>query len=58
MAELLLGPILRAVHRDSVTVWVETDSPCEVAVGSAVEQTVTFMGHHYAFGTAARIGDI
>jgi hypothetical protein len=51
MAELLLGPILRAVHRDSVTVWVETDSPCEVAVGSAVEQTVTFMGHHYAFVT-------
>jgi len=56
MAELVLGPILRAVHRDSVTVWVETDSPSEVAVGSTLEQTVTFMGHHYAFVTIDRLG--
>ena len=56
MAELVLGPILRAVHRDSVTVWVETDSPCEVAVGSTLEQTVSFMGHHYAFVTIDGLG--
>ena len=51
MAELVLGPMLRAVHRDSATVWVETDTPCEVAAGSTVEHTVTFLGHHYAFVT-------
>ena len=56
MAELVLGPILRAVHRDSVTVWVETDTPCEVTIGSTVEQTVTFMGHYYAFVTVDDLG--
>ncbi|HEX6195153.1 MAG TPA: alkaline phosphatase D family protein [Jiangellaceae bacterium] len=59
MAEpgLVLGPIVRAVDRDQATVWVETDSPCEVAVGSHVAQTVTFMEHHYAFVDVGGLGE-
>lgn len=49
MPRLVLGPILRAVHRGRVTVWVETDSPCEATVGSHVAHTVTLQGRHYAF---------
>lgn len=49
MAQLLLGPILRAVDRTHATVWVETDAPCDVAVGSHRARTVTLLGHHYAF---------
>ncbi|WCO65383.1 alkaline phosphatase D family protein [Iamia majanohamensis] len=32
MAELVLGPLLRAVEGDAATVWVATDQPCEVTV--------------------------
>ncbi|GAB4585056.1 alkaline phosphatase D family protein [Nocardia sp. IFM 10818] len=32
MAELVLGPVLRHVDATSATVWVETDSACEVDV--------------------------
>ncbi|MGW0246776.1 alkaline phosphatase D family protein [Nocardia goodfellowii] len=32
MAELVLGPVLRHVDANSATVWVETDSACEVEV--------------------------
>lgn len=49
MAQLRLGPILRAVDATSATVWVETDAPCEVAVGAHRARTVTLFGHHYAF---------
>lgn len=49
MARLLLGPILRAVDRTHATVWVETDAPCEVTVGSHRARTVTLLGHHYGF---------
>ncbi|WP_129664602.1 alkaline phosphatase D family protein [Phytoactinopolyspora endophytica] len=56
MARLLLGPILRALHRDRVTVWVETDVPCEVRIGSRASRTVTLLGHHYAFVTVDELG--
>ncbi|HEU0244230.1 MAG TPA: alkaline phosphatase D family protein [Candidatus Limnocylindrales bacterium] len=52
MAELLLGPLLRHVGTHDVTVWVETDAPCEVEVRSATaratERTFAVAGHHYA----------
>ena len=52
MAELLLGPLLRHVGTHDVTVWVETDAPCEVAVrctsGQASGRTFAVAGHHYA----------
>ena len=38
MAELILGPVLRHVGTDDVTVWVETDAPCEVEVRTRVRQ--------------------
>jgi hypothetical protein len=52
MAKLLLGPLLRHVGTHDVTVWVETDAPCEVAVrctsGQASGRTFAVAGHHYA----------
>jgi hypothetical protein len=48
MARLLIGPLLRHVGRDDATVWVETDTPCEVSVLGARERTWTVAGHHYA----------
>ncbi len=56
MARLLLGPILRAAHRDRVTVWVETDVPCEVSIGPRTVRTVTLLGHHYAFVAVDELG--
>ena len=32
MADLVLGPLLRYVGETEATVWVETDSPCEVEI--------------------------
>jgi hypothetical protein len=52
----MLGPIVRAAHRDRATVWVETDVPCEVRVGTRAAQTVTLLGHHYAFVTVDELG--
>jgi hypothetical protein len=48
MAQLVLGPILRHIAETSVTVWVETDTPCEVAVLGRTTRTFTVHGHHYA----------
>jgi hypothetical protein len=48
VARLLIGPILRHVGRTDATVWVETDSPCEVEVLGTREYTWTVAGHHYA----------
>ncbi len=48
MAEILIGPMLRYVSRNSATIWVETDAPCEVRVLDAVTSTFTVWGHHYA----------
>ncbi len=46
--ELLLGPVLRHVGRDTATVWVETSEPCTVTVLGCTERTWTVAGHHYA----------
>jgi hypothetical protein len=50
--ELILGPLLRHVGSSDATVWVETDTPCEVEVraGGASGRSRTFRvgTHHYA----------
>jgi hypothetical protein len=50
--ELVLGPLLRHAGSSDATVWVETDSPCEVEVraGGASGRSRTFRvgTHHYA----------
>jgi hypothetical protein len=48
MSDLVLGPLLRYVSETEATIWVETDSPCEVEVLGHRESTFSFAGHHYA----------
>jgi hypothetical protein len=48
MAELVLGPLLRYLGETEATIWVETDSPCDVAVLGSTEPTFEVGGHHYA----------
>jgi hypothetical protein len=48
MARLLIGPLLRHVGRTDATIWVETDTPCDVEVLGHRERTWTVAGHHYA----------
>jgi PhoD-like phosphatase len=48
MARLVIGPLLRYVGERDATVWVETDSPCEVTVLDASASTFQVEGHHYA----------
>jgi hypothetical protein len=46
--QLILGPMLRHVTETSATIWVETDSSCEVEVLGHVARTFCVEGHHYA----------
>ena len=48
MPDLVLGPLLRHVDESSATVWVETDTACEVQVLGCSAPTFTVEGHHYA----------
>jgi PhoD-like phosphatase len=53
MAGLLLGPLARWASTSEATVWVETDSACEVVVTPATGERATgrtfeVEGHHYA----------
>ncbi|MEA2405511.1 MAG: hypothetical protein QOE08_2158 [Thermoleophilaceae bacterium] len=48
MPLLVLGPLLRYVGETEATVWVETDSPCEVEVLGRRGRTWHVEGHHYA----------
>jgi PhoD-like phosphatase len=48
MADLLLGPLLRYVGETEATVWVETDSSCEVEVLGRREPTFTVEERFYA----------
>jgi hypothetical protein len=48
MAQLILGPLLRYTDERDATVWVETDSPCEVAVLGRRTSTFHVSGHHFA----------
>jgi PhoD-like phosphatase len=58
-ANLILGPLLRHVGANDATVWVESDSPCEVKVfvGGSTHRSRTFQveSHHYAL---VRITDL
>ena len=47
MALLLLGPILRYVSATEATVWVETDTACEVQVLGHHAHTFHVAGKHY-----------
>src|SRR5437763_180729 len=40
--------MLRYVGESEATVWVETDSPCEVEVLDTKQRTFEVEGHHYA----------
>ena len=51
MPSLVLGPLLRHIGRSDATVWVETDSPCEVEVLGQRSATFHVDGHHYAIVT-------
>jgi hypothetical protein len=55
MANLVLGPLLRYVSETEATVWVETDSPCEVEVLGRREPTFAVEEHFYAL---VRIEDL
>ncbi len=46
--ELLLGPLLRHVGRETATIWVETDKSCRVKILHVEETTFEVAGHHYA----------
>ena len=48
MAQLVLGPLLRYLDEIAATVWVETDTPCEVEVLGCRAGTFHVAGHHYA----------
>lgn len=48
MANIVLGPLLRHVGQDDATVWVETDSACEIEVLGRRTRTFHVAGHHYA----------
>lgn len=48
MAELVLGPVLRHVDTTSATVWVETDSACEVDVLGRRARTFQVGEQHFA----------
>lgn len=48
MPQLILGPLLRYADPHSVTVWVETDGPCQVEVLGRSARTFHVSGHHYA----------
>ncbi|HET8975705.1 MAG TPA: alkaline phosphatase D family protein [Solirubrobacterales bacterium] len=48
MAGLLLGPLLRYLDETQATIWVETDSACEVEVLGRTAPTFCICGHHYA----------
>jgi hypothetical protein len=48
MPELILGPLLRYAGEHDATIWVETDSACEVEVLGHRSRTFHVEGHHYA----------
>jgi hypothetical protein len=48
MPELILGPLLRYAGETDATVWVETDTACEVEVLGCRSRTFHVEGHHYA----------
>jgi hypothetical protein len=57
MPGLVLGPLLRYTGSTQATVWVETDSPCEVAVLDARQATFCVEGHHYALAVLSDLDE-
>jgi PhoD-like phosphatase len=51
VAHLVLGPVLRHVGPTDATVWVETDTSCEVEVLGHRARTFHVEGHHFAIVT-------
>src|SRR5918994_2255302 len=51
--KLRLGPLLRYAGETDATVWVETDSACEVEVLCHTASTFEIESHHYALVTIA-----
>ena len=51
--KLRLGPLLRYAGERDATVWVETDSACEVEVLGHTARTFEIENHHYALVTIA-----
>lgn len=47
MSKLKLGPILRFAGQTEATVWLETDSACEVEILGTSSRTFCVAGHHY-----------
>ncbi|GAB6897339.1 alkaline phosphatase D family protein [Kineosporia succinea] len=45
---MILGPVLRHVGPTHATVWVETDTRCDVSVLGSSQKTFEVSGHHYA----------
>ncbi|MGH3145800.1 MAG: alkaline phosphatase D family protein, partial [Rubrobacter sp.] len=48
MPELVLGPLLRHAGASDATVWVETDTACDVGVLGCSSPTFRVGDHHYA----------
>jgi hypothetical protein len=48
MPELVLGPILRYVAETEATVWVQTDTACEVEILGRAARTFAVGARHYA----------
>jgi hypothetical protein len=48
MPSLVLGPLLRHAGEEQATIWVQTDSPCEVEVLGHTARTFCVDGHHFA----------
>ena len=55
MPELVLGPLLRYAGETNATVWVETDTACEVEVLGCRSRTFHVEGHHYALVHVAEL---
>ncbi|SEQ68454.1 PhoD-like phosphatase [Lentzea xinjiangensis] len=56
MAKLVLGPLLRHVNETSATVWVETDTACEVTIAEHTEKTFQAGRQHFALVTLENLG--
>src|ERR671917_2380205 len=55
MPELVLGPLLRYAGETNATIWVETDTACEVEVLGCRSRTFHVEGHYYALVHVAEL---
>jgi len=52
----VLGPLLRHVNDSSATVWVETDSPCDVTIAGHTARTFQVGAQHFALVLLENLG--